>query len=180
MKFFPANKIEACAYGKSDRTNISAPHLRGDKLIATTGKIMVVLPVEREPDDVDGYILPAVFKAARKNARGEVSIRVSGAYTLPDGSTIPRNAELDGCKFPDHEAVIPPDRKSWQRVTVNVERLSAIAQALNSASVTIEFKEGEGVCVIRPGSELQCNGRRAASLANHFAGLGVMMPEKSP
>lgn len=66
MKLSKQNLIERAANTDRSRLHITAPCLKGDKLIATTGRVLMVLPVEREPQDVDGYISPEALAAARK------------------------------------------------------------------------------------------------------------------
>ncbi len=179
MKLPRNQKIELCASDDSRRIAIASPYLKGNRLVATNGRHLVVLPVERSPDDKDGYIPAAVLAAARKaGKRGdEISIGLNGAYALADGSTMPRNAELDACAYPNFEQVIPKggaENGYKLRFSINVKSLLAVAKALDTESVVIEFKDEVNAFIVRQGA-LGFDGKRASGNREAF---GVIMPTR--
>ena len=179
MKIPRNQKIELCASEDPHRIAISAPYLKGNRLVATNGRHLVVLPVERSPDDVDGYIPAAALAAARKaEKRGdEIAIGLNGAYALADGSTMPRSKELDESTYPNFEQVIPKDGAEngyALRFSVNVKSLLAVAKALDTESVIIELKDELSPFIIRQG-QLGFDGKRAYGNREAF---GVIMPTR--
>jgi hypothetical protein len=69
MKMHKAFKPETIATRDQTRDSLTAPHLDGDYLRATDGKMMVYVPVEREKGDVDGHVPVSAFKPARQAVR---------------------------------------------------------------------------------------------------------------
>lgn len=179
MKLPRNQKIELCASEDPHRIAISAPYLKGKRLVATNGRHLVVLPVERSPDDVDGYIPAGVLAAARKvEKRGnEITIGLSGAYALADGSTMPRSKELDESAYPNFEQVIPKggaENGYALRFSINVKSLLAVAKALDTESVVVEFKDEVSPYIVRQG-QLGFDGKRASGKREAF---GVIMPTR--
>ena len=56
MEINPKFKPELVASREAGRLSITEPYLTGDTLVATDGKMLLAVPVRRDPHDADGYI----------------------------------------------------------------------------------------------------------------------------
>lgn len=123
------------------------PHLHNlhydkgnQKLVATNGHAMAVVPVVPSDDDVAGWVTPDAMRAARK-AAGKMSsgeIHANGALAVKDGPTFPRPGAL-GVGFPPYEAVIPGYRQGDAgTVTVGIDAalLLELAKTLGAHKTT--------------------------------------------
>lgn len=153
MKLSKTCKIEAIASTEQARISITEPYLKGDRLIATNGKALVVLPVEREEGDVDGYVTADALAAARKvGHKTELAqIKCNGLYALANGATMPRDTMLEGCNFPNIEQVIPTNTEGRKIIALNAKLLADIAKALDADNLRLEIA-GENEAVIVRGS----------------------------
>jgi hypothetical protein len=142
MKIHKSQKIELIA-ADTIRPAIAHPFLEGDKLIATDGRRLVVLPVEREEGDSDGRVTEAALKAARKLTRKNESaqIKANGSFVFTAGSTLPRPNEDECGRFPNWRQLIPAEGQHPHFVTVNAKFLWEIAQALGADSIKIAIKD---------------------------------------
>ncbi len=142
MKLPKTQKIELIA-ADSIRPAIAHPFLEGDKLIATDGRRLVVLPVEREEGDADGRVTEAALKAARRIARKNepAQIKAGGCFAFADGSTLPRPSEEDFGRFPNYKQVMPAEGQHPHFVTVNAKFIWEISQALGADSIKIAIKD---------------------------------------
>ena len=146
MKIDRRSRIEKAA-GEEGRYALQAVQLAGDVVAATDGRILAVVPIEREEGDVDGLIGADVFRKARPTGS-------RSAYTVvrPNGSIVysPKGKDADGTvavlrpdgAFPKWGEVVP-DNKGL-RVSLNAELLHNLAQALGDDIVTLTFAEGAG------------------------------------
>ena len=125
MKIDREFKIEAATLqGDTTRENLSLCYLRGKvglgkngrelaTLAATDGHMAAVVPVEMDPGDSPGFVLPEALTAARKLARkgSPAMVALDKAQIVPGGATYPRPKEgtayPDLPKFPDLDSIIP-------------------------------------------------------------------------
>lgn len=162
MKIAKDRKIELIASQDKTRFILQEPYLKGDYLVATSGRHLVRLKIEREEGDTDGYVTAAAIKAARKTGykNDAASIACNGAYKLVDGTTLPRNAALTESQFPNFEQVIPKE-PGPVKVSLNAKMLWEMAQAMGSDTLTLAIKDELSPLVVT------CKNEDA---------LGVLMP----
>lgn len=153
MKINTLCKIEKAISRDQTRHAITAPWLSADnKVIATDGKILAVIPCQVDGGDEPGYIPTDALKASRKGrgATGEMALtrtecRVSG------GATFPVDNERTA---PDWTAVTPPaDRPIKMRVALDPERLAALAEAMGAGAVILEIESESSPITVRPASK---------------------------
>lgn len=138
MKLHKKIKIEAACSDDKDRHSIQDPYLdrsgTGDRLIATNGRIIAVVPVECDDDDTTGYVPTACLKEARK--RGFVML--GDKATVPGISEHPRN--LGENTFPNWKAVIPNNSDvKTVRLVIDPAYLKDLADAMGTAGVALEI-----------------------------------------
>lgn len=168
MKINKTFKPELIASTDDTRYTITAPYLEGDRVIATNGMAMVVLPIEREENDTDGHIQSEAFKTARKQLKNlsESQFVANGQITYADGSTAPRVKDMGN--FPQWKQVVPPiDRPVGFKVALDAELLLKLADALgampdenkkNGKIVTLTFKNELSAIVVTPHTDTKAMG----------------------
>ena len=161
------------------------------ELAATDGCKLIVLPVEVEPHDTDGFITADALKAARKAGRatrrhgGIVRIVANGSQAVydrpaedypeaeanskPPAVTMPR--PTDG-EFPKLDAVIPSPFDDEKRTTVglNAEFLAELQEALGASSVILSFARRDDGTIDPACPILVTSGRTREN------GVGVLVP----
>lgn len=151
MKLPKSCKIELVTHKDPARAAIGEPYLQGPNLIATNGNAIVVIPVERSPEDTDGYVTRQALQAARRvgASRSDAEIRANGALTLLDGTQFVRPTEF---KFVDYKQAIPQDAATSHPLTIalNVKKLWEMAQAMGCEHVRIRIKDNVTPFVIEP------------------------------
>lgn len=170
MKIDKNIKPELVASPKSDnRPTLSEPHLRfvnGQAvLLATDGRMMVVIPVAKDETDVEGRVSAAVLKAARQQAGrlGMMEITLGETHaTLRDGTSMPRNGTSNDHEYPNYAVALPggidefgcPKIPDHYRpiMTLNAEYLVSIVRALGSEGCVIygNPEDREDVMIIKP------------------------------
>ena len=140
-------KPEKCVSHPSNRRKaLEHTILDGDKLVATTGRAMVVIPIERETGDRDGYVSPEALIQARKNG-GKVTC--GDSFVLSNGASFPRNPEIESIKPYDWKQVAPKGEMSF-KLGLNMDSLTMICEAMGSDQVTLEvFNREDGPPVIK-------------------------------
>jgi len=142
MKLNKKIKIEQIASNDQTRHVITAPFLEVENgkgnLIATNGQGLVVVPVELSKNDVSGHVSIQALKASRKEKNLEPSLEcLEKTISLQDGSSLPR---IDLGNFPNWRQVVPnQEGKTLRRVALNAEMLFAIASAMGTKGVILEF-----------------------------------------
>ena len=130
----PEGRIEGVVSTEVVRYSLTEVHLDVEKarLMASDGKIGVILPVELEEGDTSGPIHPKRFKEARARARKlkvPATMKVNGNVTYAGGATEGRSEVMDsGMKFPNLDAVVPGPK--GRMVCLNADLLKALADAL--------------------------------------------------
>ncbi len=169
MKINKKYQIEKAASTDETRHPLMNVHIAedGKHLVATTGRMLAIVPVEMEPNDErgNGAIMPTALIAARKTTKKNDSacrLALNGSFQLSDGVTLPR-PENPGV-FPQYAQVIPKDPVIKHTVTLNPELLLSLAKALgDSRSITLEFQEDE----------------LSAIIARNGEAYGLLMPMKT-
>ena len=195
----PTAKPEACVATEAGRYAMHYLSLRckserfpgKGELAATDGRKLIVLPVECEPHDTDGFVTVDALKAARKVGKatrrhgGIVRIVANGAQAVydrpaenypeaeaestPPAMTMPR--PTDGA-FPKLDAVIPSSFDDERRTTVgfNAEFLAELQEALGARSVLLSFARRDDGTIDPACPILVTSGRTRDN------GIGVLMP----
>jgi hypothetical protein len=163
-------KIEKCCSTDDTRyvlnnpwtASVGEPDAEGyrpAKMVATDGRMMVVLPVLLEPGETAGQIPVEAIKQARKERTPK--LHANGSVTLPNGVVMPRNHEV---KLPAYEQVIPAeDRPVTYKVCFNAALLAKMQEAMGSEFVTLEFADPKDIIVVK-GSKVE--------------GIGYLMPAR--
>lgn len=127
---------------------------RVGKVIATDGRILVVVAVTVGPNDFEGWIPTLVLKAGRKaTLKCQSVIRIvcgEKAFLLSDLSTIARS-ENDR-RMPDWRGIVEQmnKRSNVHTVSFNPEMLLILAKAIGSSQkVTIDFQGTGKPMVVR-------------------------------
>lgn len=128
------NEIERAAAKGDIRPYMNHVHLdaAAQRLVATNGHILAVVPVEVEEGDTAGPIPAEAFPAARKAAGShfEPAMQANGSVVLQNGATMPRPSAADIGPFPAWEKLVERFQPSGVSVTFNAELLYELARAL--------------------------------------------------
>ena len=164
--------------------------LEGSNLVASDGKRIVVLPVELDEGDIDGFISQAAITAACKAK----SPRADDSRVLFAGTELraplanysePRPAP-DG-QFPPYQKVLPTFKEGDSdtvTVRLNAQMLVEMAALLSDTScVSLTFKLGlprKSMDVDQPGTTDMTQAQMApvlvrGTLADDY-GMGALMP----
>lgn len=146
----PAYKHAAkVAASKVGRYAMHHLRLQGTSLVATDGRCLVVLPVERDEHDADGFVtqeaLAAACKAKGPRGTGPVLI-ANGDLRAPFGNYVEKRP-TEG-EYPRWEAVVPTFKAGdpgTATVTFDPELLAKVAACMTSADlagVSITFRLG--------------------------------------
>jgi hypothetical protein len=140
-------KPEKCvSHPSRQRKALEHAILDGDKLVATTGRAMVVIPIERETGDRDGYVSPEALIQARKNG-GKVAC--GDSFVLSNGASFPRNPEIESIKPYDWKQVAPKGEMSF-KLGLSIDNLAMICEAMGGEQVTLEiFNSENGTPIIK-------------------------------
>ena len=153
MKISKACKVELIASTDATRYVLNNPYLQGNKLIATNGKSLVMIPVERDSEDTDGPINVEAFKLSRKVLSGikDSQIIANGQLkvaTKEGQMTMPRK-DLKGGTFPNWEKVVPNKNRGGYKICLNAELLFDLAQALGGNEVVLEILDDSSPIVVK-------------------------------
>jgi hypothetical protein len=148
------HKIENAASKDQTRAALMNPYLErgadGDKVIATDGRMLAVLPVECDEKDVTGYIPRECLKDARK-AGGVI---LNGVAEVYGGASYPRGTQYN---FPQWRQVMP-DYSNRRTIKLGIDPalLKRLADAIGAEKVCLEFPLDEpnewhsGDCITEP------------------------------
>ena len=138
--------FHAAASGDARSYLNNTAYLEGDKLVATDGSMMAVVPVEREPEDTDGFVQTEALKKAFKLAKPlPPMIKANGGLQFVDGSTMPRETK-DGAKYPAWDLImktVADDRLSEVTIGIDAELFYRLAKGdrkstrLNSSHIPL-------------------------------------------
>lgn len=109
-------------------------------LVATNGRILAVVPVEKQDGDTNGLIPAKAFIELRREFPKKydqmMSAQVNGAVVLPSGRTF----QMGEGTFPKWEMIIPKADSRPFKVKLNPTHLVDLAEAIGSADgVTLSF-----------------------------------------
>lgn len=148
MKIHKNLQVERVCSDDKMRDAIAHPYLDGNYLVATNGRALVAVEVEREEHDVDGWVAIEALKASRKmeKAFDEKRINCNGACTLVDGTSYRRPFDGATLRFPNWKQVIPEGGSFPQaHVAFNPSMLLDLAKALGSEEgVKMTFATEDG------------------------------------
>jgi len=132
--------------------------VKKERLVATDGHMLAVLPHKAEASDVGGVIPTDAFRDARKLAK-KAKKRKTDLAILQEADTITfsveglQSATFDLVKgqFPNYEAIIPKEIPKFT-VALNAELLYKLAMALQEESMIVHLHIGDkdSVIVVKP------------------------------
>jgi len=163
-------KVEKCC-AKSDvryTGGLQSPYLEGDKIIATNGHALVVVPVVRAGTDTDGPVPIEAIKASRKrDAGGLIACNGGCDIETPTGKmTFPRP---ENCQFPKWEKVMPTKAPEFT-ISFNAKLLHELAAAMGTDCVTLRIVDDSSGIDVRPDDSKVNVGNEAR---------GVLMPRRT-
>lgn len=150
MRLKKESKIEKICISKKDhREVLKNCHLvvnegnrEESELMATDGKMAVILPVEAGEHDTTGTITIEALQAGRKASSkySDINISANGSLAVENGPTFKR-PDLTG--FPtDNMRSLFPKEAGKIKVAIDAEKLKAIADAFGGTGrVVLEFDE---------------------------------------
>lgn len=174
MKIHKDCKIELAASKDETRYSITEPYLDMTKepvMVATTGAILAVIPVETEEGDASGYVTAEALKAERKHKLGMLC---NGELKVAGGPSFPRPEKG---QYPNWRQVVPAkDRESVFQVGINVKLLWELCQAIGCETARLEFASNTDGIVVKPTS-CGTSFHPSKPAANEKA-YGVIMPTR--
>ena len=133
----PNTKFDKCADPKGSRPYLREPWLDVDKerLVATNGHVMVVIPVEVDSDDTTGHVPMDAVKAARKVTKDDPHLLMETEHANAYGGRYPRG---DLGKYPNVDQIIEPLPKGEGEadIILDAKMLYDLAQALMTCKTT--------------------------------------------
>lgn len=160
MKIAKIHKLEAAVSKDETRPGITQPYIRDGRCIATDGRMLASIPIETEEgEEVEGKKIPLdAIKAARK-ASGKLWPDMPFTFTETHCSI------LGGASFPLHHVDVQAPRvaeivsfklekeEANFSVTLDVDLLKRLSEALGSESVTLNFKSDKDVITVFPSGD---------------------------
>lgn len=159
MKIAKIHKLESACSKDDTRPAINQPFVQNGRCIATDGKMLASVPIETEEgEDVEGKKIPLdAIKAARK-ASGKLwpdmllnftdthcSILGGASFPLHHLDVVaPRVAEIVSSKLEREESAFC--------VTLDVDLLKRLSEALGTEKITLCFKDDKSVITALPSS----------------------------
>ena len=138
--------IELCATSDETRPHLRHPHLdvENSVMVATDGKLMVVVKVEVEKWDVSGPVSRQALRLARagkSDACGKVTLRCGeDTIELASGIKVPRyGGNFGGKGFPDWQEVVKPTKQPTILVAFDMKLLSNLCRALDARMAYLEI-----------------------------------------
>lgn len=150
MKINKKCKIELIASKDETRSAINDPYLDGNLLVATDGRKMVVLTVELEEGDTDGYISKEALIQARKLAIKNNPSIISAkqeSLRLANGTILQRKSDT---QFPKWKQVIPEKNDNRKEISFNAKFLWEMAQSMGAENVKISILDEKSPLIIYP------------------------------
>jgi len=135
MKINKNVQIEKASSTDASRPSLLPVVLHDGRLIAIDGRILAVVPVEADAEDVPGPISRKSISAARKLAgRGDDVHMLLGpdSVNLTDGSTHPRPPRMEGLHTTDTVDRLCAIPKGAREVQINVALLDTLVSALGA------------------------------------------------
>ena len=151
MQIDRSYKIEKCVSTDPNRENLSNIFVSQRHCMATNGTVLALVPITSEPDDTTGLMSADALKAARKLTparNGSVEISLNGSQQLRDGTKIPRP---EATKPPRIFHLLRHAHKDRQyKIGLNATMLKALADALGSEEVVLEFGTSTSAILVTP------------------------------
>jgi hypothetical protein len=148
MKLNKNLHVERVCSTEKGRESLANPYLDGTHLVASNGRALIALEIERDAEDVDGWVPVEALKASRKmqKAWDEKTLHCNGTCKLADGTSYPRPLEGTTSRFPNWRQVIPEGGSFPQaHVAFDPRMLLDIAKALGSEEgVKLTFQTEDG------------------------------------
>lgn len=138
MKLNKKYKIELAAADKSDyRYKLQEIEFDGERLIATNGHILAIVPVEKGETDTPGGISPDVIKTARSITKktDTIELELNGVAKLSNGVIMPRQSK-DGT-YPNWKVISDNFVSSGHKIAFNVNLLKKLADAITQDGCVI-------------------------------------------
>lgn len=171
MRLDKKYKIEKAASKDAAREIINSASLEGNKLIATDGKILAVVPVKNDDGDKDAVIPSKALAAARKGASKHMPLAIDTSgdrikiMCTKDGSDI--YMDKLPTNFPKWKQVLPKKKRKELKVKIDPRLLWDLCQALGT-------DKGEGVVL-----SISTDSNAAIHVSAGDA-YGLIMPMRRP
>jgi hypothetical protein len=157
MKINKSHKLESAVSKDDTRCSIMQPFIQGGRAIATDGRILASVPIETEEgEEVNGMRIPLdAIKAARKSTlkiipdlsltltEKSASVLSGASFPVPHfDATLPKVADIVSAKIEKSEATFS--------VTLDVDLLKKLSEALGTEKVTLIFKDEKSIITVLP------------------------------
>ena len=141
-------KIEKAVSTDGTRYVLNHVYLDVEKkrAVATTGRILAVVPCDIADDDVTGMIPVDAIKAARKVKGLNIVVGANGNCETLNGQTFKRP---DGT-FPKYEGVIPKHASGGIKISLNAKFLYQLAQATGDDEVILDIQDAGSAVIVTP------------------------------
>ena len=154
------------AAGNNDvRYYLNQPYLDTDEsvMVATTGTVLAVCPVELDEGDTSGPVTTESIKAAIKASPGSridktANIKANGSLVLDNGATYPRPEDVN---YPDYKRIIPDKDKAEMVISLDAKLLKDLADAINtpgSSVVTLHIQDNTTAYYVDSDAKSDCYG----------------------
>ena len=150
MQYNKNCKIELIASKDATRTVLCNPYLDGNNLVATDGRKLVCLPVQRDEHDTDGPISIEALKLSKKRFDENATIYANGSYRVLTKTGIVQLERIPSVNYPNYKQILTNIKKDEYKTKVcfNAKFLFEIAQSLGTENVIIEIKDNLSPIVV--------------------------------
>lgn len=165
--------------------------LDGPNLVATDGRRLAVVPVERDTDDTDGFVTQEAILAAYKAKKRPAALIANGNLKAPLANFTQTRPEGGADTFPRYKAVVPTFNEGDEgtvTIALNADLLAGLQDALceeGGYGLRLTLKVGLERPRTRDGKELPKDMTHAAdspmlvvpiNADGRTQGYGVLMP----
>ena len=178
MRFDAKYKPEMVASADKDRHAITTPVLEGKNIVATDGRRLIAVPIERDDGDVDGPIPGAVLEAARKAGKAlgchAVLAREKELEVVLGGGKFPRPERT---QFPDWTQLVPGKDRPEIVLSIDPELLCGLARAMGAYGkgalitlrIAVDVVDGKAKALVQV-VQVEASG---------FTGVALIMPRRA-
>ena len=177
MQIHPKAKIELVVSEEENRRVIGYPYLDSKEgcIVATNGRVLVIVHVDNSESDYSGYIPPAALDFARMNRdyakNCEISVGDDFVSIEPESNPGARFMKPEPGIFPKYETVVPKGWESYSKVHINPAYFLAACEAMG-----IDVEDGDAVTVYYPNDPREAIVLRPTTEKTGSKTLAVLMP----
>ena len=181
MKIETKYKLSQACSADETRLPLLGAYIDGDKAIATDGRIMAIVPIERVENELNKKIIPAeILKAIEKSKLGVICL--NGQATLI-GS---RGGEISypyvDAQYPDYKRVLPAPT-DCDKIALDAALLAKLAKAIGAH----DDRRDQTIVILEISMETDADGKRKIDPLAHIGvtcarspdARGLIMPARA-